>query len=474
MSSSFSLCLEKGSNVSLALLPFAFTSLYKAGVYLIKKQKETLMHVRSRLLFYVALLGLVFAVLAGFLAAPRLSSHAADANPNCSLIVPSDPLSAAGLATPYQLVATDPAAGPCNEANANQSAFVQGAIIAPNGQISLYNPLVVDTGTQPAVTPTMPTLPDGAIVALWFGFNGTTLKLTGAARQGHCINGLGNDLFGQFAYCNASAFFARARQALRDGRIVAPPLGTALDGKPCPTVRDFSIVDQDQSDNVTTSYLVSAQGGIAQNTDANAAALGPGAITNGSDNRLLAVAVDSALGCTPWKAPDLANNGALATSLPLNELSAMVHQPGPPALVPLGDPMTLKGGKQSITKTNLYRYGVDQPPLFSWWDNGNTKRYCQRLATIAIPRINLDKSLTIMRPSPTLTVANSLYTFLAQRLQFTFSTDGLNCVGLLHIVNPVTATADANGIVTSAVVAPVNLHKNEKNNYGGDSKKEDH
>ena len=42
----------------------------------------------------------------------------------------------------------DPAAGPCNEANGAQTAFVQGAIMTPaTGQISIYDPLVVDAGT---------------------------------------------------------------------------------------------------------------------------------------------------------------------------------------------------------------------------------------------------------------------------------------------------------------------------------------
>ncbi len=35
-------------------------------------------------------------------------------NMNCTLIVPANPLSAQGLATPYQLTATNPANGPCN------------------------------------------------------------------------------------------------------------------------------------------------------------------------------------------------------------------------------------------------------------------------------------------------------------------------------------------------------------------------
>ena len=65
---------------------------------------------------------------------------AAPANPNmnCTLIVPSYPLTAQGLATPYQLVGTNAGQdGPCNESNAGQSAMVQGAIInTETGQIS--------------------------------------------------------------------------------------------------------------------------------------------------------------------------------------------------------------------------------------------------------------------------------------------------------------------------------------------------
>jgi len=60
-------------------------------------------------------------------------------NMDCSIILPANPLTAEGLATPYQLIATDPANGPCNEANSAQSAFVQAAIFDPaTHQISVY------------------------------------------------------------------------------------------------------------------------------------------------------------------------------------------------------------------------------------------------------------------------------------------------------------------------------------------------
>src|SRR5258708_20230352 len=102
-------------------------------------------------------------------------------NMDCTLIVPTNPLSAQGLATPYQLTAANPANGLCHESNKAQAAFVQGAIIDPaTGTISIYNPLVVDQGTKPAVQPQPPfggQIPQGDIVALWFGSNANTLTL---------------------------------------------------------------------------------------------------------------------------------------------------------------------------------------------------------------------------------------------------------------------------------------------------------
>jgi len=75
-------------------------------------------------------------------AAPAAAAAAAAQavpNPNCTLIVPNHVLTAGGLATPFQLVATDPAGGPCNEANTAQSAFVEAAVFNPaNSQISIY------------------------------------------------------------------------------------------------------------------------------------------------------------------------------------------------------------------------------------------------------------------------------------------------------------------------------------------------
>src|SRR5262245_35104540 len=163
----------------------------------------------------------------------------------CTLVVPADPLSAKGLATPYELL------GPCHESNPDTAAFVQGTVIDPaTGNVSVYDPLVVDRGRRPAVPPVKPKLPAGAAVGLWFGFNGDTLKLRGTGDSltaGKCVTGLHKSAFGQFAYCNAPAFFAAATSAVDAGKLKIPAIGSASDGRPCPTVRDFGLVDMDQS-----------------------------------------------------------------------------------------------------------------------------------------------------------------------------------------------------------------------------------
>jgi hypothetical protein len=339
-------------------------------------------------------------------------------NPSCTLIVPPAPFTAQGLATPYQLVATNRRNGACHEANANQSAFVEATIIDPaTGALAIYRPLVVDRGTQPAVPPVVPKLPVGSVVGLWFGFQGNALLLRGATDG--CVNGLPGSPFGQFAYCGAPEFFRAANAAIGAGKLKVPPVGMARDGQPCPTTRDFAVVDQDQSDNLTTRYLALPNGRTAQNNAANVAALPVRTVLkNASDNGLLTGFINPALGCTPFTAPDLTAGGTPAPSLALNELQAAGAQGPPMALVPPNDPMAQVKGKPSVAKINLYRAGVDQPPLNPAVETA--KNYCHNLASIAPARLRLDRPLTIGAPSPDPAAAKNLFGFLVQRLKASF------------------------------------------------------
>jgi hypothetical protein len=422
---------------------------------------------RHRLFSPFALVGVLVPVVLALVAAgfifglPHLSSHAAaNVNGDCALIVPPNPLSAQGLATPYQLVATDPANGPCHEVIPAQSAFIQGAVINPaTGHISIYNPLVIDQGTKPAAAPVVPTLPNGAVVGLWFGSNGNTLTLKGSGgslQQGHCVNGLSGSIFGQVSYCNAPAFFQAANQAIQAGKLVPPALGKAKDGLPCPTSRDFSIVDQDQSDNVTTFYLITPSGKVAQDTKANVAALGGQVQKNGSDERLITV-VDSALGCIPWTAPDLADPGQNVPALPLNELQAAALQQAPIGLVPSRDPMVLVNNKSNLDKINAYRAGVDQP-IAPNLQAASTLLYCTNLLAVAPQRLLLDARFTKVQPPVDPAVANNLFTFLAQRFVFTYEKNGLNCMKLLGQPDPVTLKKDANGVAIDATINDIKVY----------------
>src|SRR6266704_2596779 len=66
------------------------------------------------------------------------------ASMNCTLAVPANPLTAQGLATPWQL------GDGCTWANgATEGAFVEATILSPNGQLQIYDPLVITQGTLP-------------------------------------------------------------------------------------------------------------------------------------------------------------------------------------------------------------------------------------------------------------------------------------------------------------------------------------
>lgn len=406
----------------------------------------------------------ILAVLAGGLATALAANNAAPAaapNPNCTLIVPANPTTATGLATPFQLTATDPAGGPCNEANANQSAFAEAAILSPAGQLTLYDPLVIDQGTQPAAPTVTPQIPAGSTVGIWFGFNGTNLTLqsaagTNALQQGNCVNGLQGSIFGQFSYCNAPAFFTSANQQIQGNMLQVPPLGTAKDGMTCPTTRDFSVVDQDQSDNVVTHYLATGNGTTAQNNANSKAKLQGQNLTdlaNGSDNLLLNQFIDPALGCTPFTRPDQSSDGMASGALPLDELSAAANQAAPIALVPQNDPMVLNNNAASVTKTNLYRQGVDQMPV-NGADTGSGTTYCQNFfgSPNGIQRVFKDMAIFQNAPSVDAAMASNLFTFLAMRANQSFT--NLGCQNLLNVPNPITLTT-TNGIVTAATFTPL-------------------
>jgi hypothetical protein len=407
-------------------------------------------------------------------ATPSASSSApataAAPNVNCDIVVPAHPLTAKGLATPYQLTGQDgmsPAQSGCTMANAaNLGAFVQATILNPKtGKLYVYNPLVITQGTTPAVAPTVPALPAHAVVTIDLGFNGTDLTQVGATanalNQGNCVNGQGGTDFGQVSFCNGITFFNTAHQLEREGRLQVPSEGTsgkivASGGQPgggqdCPVSQNFNMVDQDQSDNVTTEYLFNpATGQTAQDTTSNAGTIpGSTVLVNGSDNALLDLFMDPVLGCTPFSAPDLANNGQPTSSQALDELLSEKNPPNPDALVPENDEMVLDGnGNPDVAKTNLYREELGQAPVSNQTNRSSSPAmYCQNMVNVQTAFLAANQTLLATGQSPVTAVGDNLFTFLANRLNMSFTNLGCHNFGL---TNPVTVTLDGAGVATAA------------------------
>ena len=125
---------------------------------------------------------------------------------DCILVMPQFPLSNNGLLTPYRLQSVNPA-DPCTMENPLTATFVEATLFdTDTGHINVYHPLVVTDGKTPLIQPTPFTMTATTIVSISFGTNANTLRLTPPENvlAGRCVNGItGNDIFGQFAYCNS-------------------------------------------------------------------------------------------------------------------------------------------------------------------------------------------------------------------------------------------------------------------------------
>ena len=282
---------------------------------------------------------------------------------------------------------------------------MQAMILDPFGKLATYSPLVIDSGSTPAIPPVSLSLLPGSVVGIFGGGNDDLTILDN--NRGACTNGTDGKFFGQVFFCGTGGLF----RAVEKARIHIPGLGVDGHGEPCPSVRSFDLVDQDQSDNVQTSYLTSAQGSIAQDNTVNRRALGTaGRLINGSDNTLL-LYVDTAIGCQPWLIPDLTDGGRLVPTQATDELQAAAHQDEPVALIPAGDPMV---GPGSLELLNAYRVSVDQPAVNAL-GQASTRAYCAHLEHTQLAWINAHRAALITTIFPV--SGTDLYQFMLQRYQ---------------------------------------------------------
>lgn len=383
-------------------------------------------------------------------------------NPNavdCQVMIPSNALTAEGLSTPWKLLS------PCSQAVTCQQAFAEAAVIDSGGQISIYHPLIIDEGKTPQADPVFPVLGPGSQIALFFGFNGNTLTLVDSNGEGtntspilkdlQCVNGLPGtqgDVFGQVSWCNTEPFWNAVNAAVANGQLNVPSLGTDSLGNQCPSTRSFEIIDQDQSDNLPTKYLLLPDGSTAQFTAANQAKFTSAIeIDNASDEALIADFINPAIGCTSFQVDSIDDPGAKVSALSTQELQALIFQQEPVALVPLNDPDTLLTASQteSPAKTNAYRIGVNQPQLGSGFntDDGSPTNYCNNLVDIQPRFLATFQSKFMSVTTPDAGIGNNLFTFLGNRFIQSFANLGCTNKNI-----PVSCTLDSSGAATSCSI----------------------
>jgi len=393
-------------------------------------------------------------------------------NTTCEIIVPANPLSAQGLATPYQLTGpngTTPAQSGCEMSNgAKLGAFVQATILDPaTGALSVYAPLVITQGTRPdtpeqKISP--PVIPADAVVTIDFGFNGTDLIQVGATPTtlvaAHCVSGQAGSGFGQTSFCNGASFFNAVRQAERKGLLKVPSPGTSNaigrsggglgTGQSCPVLSNFEVAGLDPADSVTTTYLLNPlTGQTAQDNTTNQSYIAGATLLHGSSaNAVLDQYVDPILGCTPFEAPDLSHASVPASSEALDEIAAGAYQPKTAALVPENARAVTNGGQSDPAKTDRYRQELGQAPVSAAASKSSSPAmYCQNLVDIQTPFLAANQKLLAAGQSPVTATAGNLLTFLANDLSASFASLGCQ---QFHLTNPVTLKRNSAGVAIAA------------------------
>jgi len=350
---------------------------------------------------------------------------------NCLLQVPDNPLTPVGLMTPWQLVGAG-----CNQATLTMSRFVHAVILnTDNGGVALYNPLVITAGTTPEVAPTTVTFDvNNHVVGIWLGSNSNTLALTNAVgiANGVCVAGTPNSPFGQFGFCNVAAFWRAIEVVRAQGLLPVPPIGLAPDGQPCPTVRDYFVVDMDPDDGVQTTYLITALGNVIQKNLNNMKLNVQGEIANDGDHRLVSNFVQAATGCQGWLIPDMGDPGVKRAALPMNVLQAVQYQGMPVEVLPNNDPMTTTNNLPDLMKLNLYRKGIYQPQINNLIE-ADPAVFCKLYANITVARLTT-LSVQLKNTISPAGAGMNLFDFMKGRASTTYT--NINCANLIGLPDP--------------------------------------
>ena len=111
--------------------------------------------------------------------------------------------------------------------------------------------------------------------------------------------------------------------------------------------------------------------------------------------------------------------------------------------------MTLVNNAFSQQKTNRYRSSLGQPLIMASNNVADSPaNYCQNMVDIQTPPfLAANQAVLALGTSPVPAIGNNLFTFMANRLNMSFT--NLNCQNF-GLTNPVTVTLDGNGAAIAA------------------------
>jgi hypothetical protein len=359
---------------------------------------------------------------------------------SCGLYLPDNFLTPKGLSTPF-ILKTISSDVDCTITNPESTVFVEAMIFDIETQkLSIYHPLIVNGFQQVEIKPEVPIFSNNSVVGLWFSSNSLSFSFINIYET--CVDGLGPvDKFNYFSHCNADIFFSEIFKY----NITIPKLE-----EECPSIRSFSFINEYQSYKTLSSYLLTNELKVAQNTQKNRDRL-KNIITiveNTDDgNKLLVDYIHTALECNTFKVFDNTEN-ILKSSLALNEIQTTIRTYDF-AYISEMNPMV----KYNKEKLKLYRLGLNQPIDYY---KINPKKYCLMLAEETEMFLYKNYNIFSVYKTPDPYIASNLLSFMG--LRFVNAWNNLNCFLYTQIESPITVNYNDNNIVVS-----VNINNNVTN-----------
>lgn len=368
---------------------------------------------------------------------------------SCGLYLPDNFLTPKGLSTPF-ILKTISSGADCSITNPESTVFAEAMIFDIETQkLTIYHPLIVNGFQQVEIKPEVPIFSNNSIVGLWFSSNSLSFSFINIYET--CVDGIGQaDKFNYFAHCNADVFFSEIFKY----NITIPKLE-----EECPSIRSFSFINEYQSYKTLSSYLLTNELKVAQNTKKNRDRL-KNIITiveNTDDgNKLLVDYIHTALKCNTFKVFDNTEN-ILKSSLALNEIQTTI-QTYDFAYISEMNPMV----KYNKEKLKLYRLGVNQPINY----NITPKKYCLMLAEETEMFLYKNYNIFSVYKTPDPYIASNLLSFMG--LRFVNAWNNLNCFLYTQIESPITVNYNDNNIVVSVNIKLNNNTTNETKNNSTD------